>query len=92
MRTPTELTLAFRSRGLKVTPQRAAQGGAEIVRGVEGRALRVPVPTRAARGTVIRIPGEGLPRARGGRGDLLVRILYRPAARVVGRPWGGAAG
>jgi DnaJ-class molecular chaperone len=34
------------------------------------------------RGEIIRIAGEGMPKLRGGRGDLLVRISYRPEVRV----------
>ena len=30
----------------------------------------------------MRIAGEGLPKARGGRGDLLVRIKDRPEVRI----------
>jgi DnaJ-class molecular chaperone len=44
--------------------------------------LRVRVPAGVKRGELVRVPGEGLPKARGGRGDLLVRITYRPDVRV----------
>jgi curved DNA-binding protein len=67
---------------LRLRPQRAAQGGVEQIRGVAGRMVPVPIPLRAARGEVVRIPGEGLPRPRGGRGDLLVRLCYTPEVRV----------
>jgi curved DNA-binding protein len=67
---------------LKISTQRAAQGGTENVRGVTGNYLRVEIPARVSRGEIIRIAGEGLPRARGGRGDLLVRIMYRPEVRI----------
>lgn len=67
---------------LKVRSQRAQQGGTESVRGVTGIFLRVVIPPRIARGEVIRLSGEGLPKPRGGRGDLLVRILYRPEVRI----------
>ena len=30
------------------------------------------------RGEIIHVPGEGLPKPRGGRGDLLVKVTYRP--------------
>ena len=66
---------------LRVSSQRAAQGGTEMVSGVTGR-VPVNIPRGAARGAIIRIPGEGLPRTRGGRGDLLVRITYRPEVRI----------
>lgn len=78
----------FQARGsdvrcdLKIKPERATQGGTELVQGVGGAALRVVIPRGAGRGEIIRIPGEGLPRPRGGRGDLLVRLTYRVSVRV----------
>ncbi|MBI3882600.1 MAG: DnaJ domain-containing protein [Verrucomicrobia bacterium] len=67
---------------LRIRAQRAAQGGTESVRGVAGNYLHVPIPPRVARGEIVRIAGEGLPKPRGGRGDLLVRILYCPEVRI----------
>lgn len=81
----------FKARGsdvrtdLRVSGQRAARGGEEMIPGPTGRMVRVPIPARVARGTVVRIVGEGLPRLRGGRGDLLVRIQYRPEVTVARR-------
>jgi DnaJ-class molecular chaperone len=78
----------FKTRGadvrcdLKIKPERAAQGGVEMVQGVGGVSLRVTIPRGMGRGEIIRIPGEGLPRPRGGRGDLLVKITYRVAVKV----------
>lgn len=68
---------------LKISFQRAQQGGVESVRGVTGNFLRVTIPKKVSRGEIITIAGEGLPKTRGGRGDLLVRILYRPEVRIV---------
>jgi molecular chaperone DnaJ len=70
---------------LKISSQRAAQGGVESVRGVNGNFLRVPVPKKVSRGEIIRLAGEGLPKPRGGRGDLLVRVVYRPEVRITRR-------
>jgi curved DNA-binding protein len=70
---------------LKITPQRALQGGTEMVRGATGDFLRVQIPRGVARGDTVRISGEGLPKPRGGRGDLLVRIIYRPEVRITRR-------
>lgn len=67
---------------LKIKPQRATQGGMEMVQSVTGAMLRVPIPRGAARNETIRIPGEGLPKPRGGRGDLLVRLTYRPEVHI----------
>ena len=78
----------FKPRGsdlrcdLKIRFQRAQQGGVESVRGLTGNFLRVQIPAKVSRGEVIRLPGEGLPKARGGRGDLLVRILYTPDVQI----------
>jgi curved DNA-binding protein len=72
---------------LKLKPQRATQGGTELIPSVTGARLRVEIPRGAARGEILRIPGEGLPKPRGGRGDLLVRITYRPEVRI-SRPAG----
>jgi curved DNA-binding protein len=67
---------------LKITPQRALQGGTEMVRGATGDFLRVQIPRGVARGDNVKIPGAGLPKPRGGRGDLLVRIIYRTEVRI----------
>ena len=78
----------FKPRGsdlrcdLKIKPERAAQGGTEMIRGITGAMLRVPIPRGTARNEIIRIPNEGLPKPRGGRGDLLVRITYRIEVRI----------
>jgi DnaJ-class molecular chaperone len=42
----------------------------------------VQIPRGVGRNEIVRVPGEGLPKPRGGRGDLLVRITYRPEVRV----------
>ena len=68
---------------LRISAKRAAQGGTESVRGVLGGFLRVSIAANIARGTVVKLEGEGLPKARGGRGDLLVRVLYTPDVRIV---------
>ena len=83
----------FKARGsdlrcdLKIKPERAAQGGTEMIHGITGAMLRVPIPRGVSRGEVLRIAGEGLPKQRGGRGDLLVRINYRVEVRIA-RPSG----
>jgi curved DNA-binding protein len=67
---------------LRVDHRRAAQGGSEMVERPGGGVLRVQIPAGVRRGELVRIPGEGLPKSRGGRGDLLVRITYRADVRV----------
>lgn len=82
----------FKARGsdlrcdLRIDARRAAQGGTEIMPGPSGSPVRVPIPARVARSAIIRVPGEGLPKPRGGRGDLLVRITYRPEVQITRFP------
>ena len=68
---------------LNITAPRALAGGVEWVRGPQGNRIAVQIPARAARGAILRVPGEGLPKARGARGDLLVRLQYRPDVRIL---------
>lgn len=83
----------FKPRGsdlrcdLRIKPERADQGGVEMVPGPNGALLRLQIPRGVGRGEVLRIIGEGLPKPRGGRGDLLVRITYRLEVRIT-RPSG----
>ena len=78
----------FKARGsdlhceLRIHARRATQGGTEMITGPTGAPLRVQIPSGVSRGEILRIPGEGLPRPRGGRGDLLLRITYRPEVRI----------
>ncbi len=67
---------------LRISSNRATQGGTEMIQSPAGSALRIEIPRRVGRGEIVRIPGEGMPKPRGGRGDLLVRIAYRPEVRV----------
>ena len=82
----------FKTRGsdlrcdLKISAQRATQGGSESVRGATGDFLRVTIPKNVARGEIIRLSGQGLPKPRGGRGDLLVRITYCPEVFITRKP------
>lgn len=74
---------------LKISARRAAHGGTEMIPGIAGSRLRVQIPRGVGRNETIRVAGEGLPRPRGGRGDLLARVIYRPEVRVsvlTGRP------
>jgi DnaJ-class molecular chaperone len=53
----------------------------EMVRGLNGNQVRVLIPRGAGRNEIVRVSGEGLPKPRGGRGDLLVRITYQVAVK-----------
>jgi len=70
---------------LKINSKRVAQGGMEMIRGISGAMLRVQIPRGVSRGEVLRVAGEGLSKLRGGRGDLLVRVIYRVEVRVARR-------
>ncbi len=78
----------FKTRGsdlrcdLRISAQRATQGGHEMIPGPAGKMVRVVIPARVSRGQILRLPGEGMPKARGGRGDLLVRVTYRPVVEI----------
>lgn len=78
----------FKARGsdlrcdLRVALDRVTKGGAERILGPTDRMISIVIPPRISRGEIIRVSGEGLPKARGGRGDLLVRIIFRPTVHV----------
>lgn len=67
---------------LRINARRALAGGSEAVTGPNGNQLRVEIPAGVKRGEIVKIRGAGLPKARGGRADLLVRIKYQPEVRV----------
>ena len=78
----------FKARGsdlrcdLRVSLDRVTKGGVERIQGPTDRMIPVLIPPRVSRGEIIRVSGEGLPKTRGGRGDLLVRIIFRPTVHV----------
>ena len=78
----------FKARGsdlrcdLRLSLDRVTRGGVERVQGPAAGMISVVIPPRISRGEIIRVSGEGLPKARGGRGDLLVRITFRPTVHV----------
>jgi DnaJ-class molecular chaperone len=88
VRVKTAPGFRFKARGsdlrcdLRIDTRRATQGGTEMIQGITGSMLRVQIPPGVGRGAVLRIPNEGMPKPRGGRGDLLVRIAYRPEVRT----------
>ena len=67
---------------LRIQARRAEHGGAEWIQGVSGSKVCVQIPPGVGRNEIIRVPGQGLPKPRGGLGDLLVRITYRPDVRI----------
>lgn len=67
---------------LKIPRRIAVSGGLQSIRGPQGQMLKIEVPPGVARGEIIRVDGEGLPNPRGGRGDLLVRVIFQPEVRI----------
>lgn len=67
---------------LRISAQRAEEGGNETIARPTGGTLCLTIPPRVKRGQVLRVAGEGMPKPRGRRGDLLVCIVYRPEVRV----------
>lgn len=67
---------------LRISTQRAEAGGSERIERPTGGMICLTIPRRVKRGKIFRLGGEGMPKPRGGRGDLLVRITYRPEVRV----------
>ena len=68
---------------LRIQHQRAKNGGAEMVAAPAGGLVRVQIPAGVARGEVLLVRGQGMPKTHGGRGDLLVKVTYRPEVRIV---------
>ncbi len=88
LRVKAQPDFRFKVRGsdlrcdLKIKAERAVQGGTEMIRGLTGGMVRVPIPRGVGRNEIIRVAHEGLPKSRGGRGDLLVRVTYRVEIRI----------
>lgn len=78
----------FKARGsdlkcdLNISTELATKGGVQTIKSVAGNTLEVEIPTGIRRGEIIKISEEGLPNSRGGRGDLLVKVSYRPEVKV----------
>ena len=70
---------------LRISPDRALRGGSETVAGPDDRSVVVNIPPRVAPGEILRLRGQGLPKMHGGRGDLLVKIVYRPRVQIASR-------
>jgi DnaJ-class molecular chaperone len=67
---------------LRIQARQAENGGPEWIQGISGSRICVQIPRGVGRGEIVRVPGEGMPKPRGGRGDLLVRITYRPDVKI----------
>jgi molecular chaperone DnaJ len=62
--------------GVTTTYPRLVLGGTAIVKTLDGKSVELNVPAGTQVGSVLRIPGEGLPRgsSSSSRGDLFVRV------------------
>lgn len=78
----------FKARGadlkcdLNIYHQLAESGGAATITGVTGVNFEIDIPANCPRGEIIIVEGEGMPCSRRGRGNLLVRVMYRPEVRT----------
>ena len=78
----------FRPRGsdlrcdLQVSSDFARTGGPRSIDGPLGETFEIEIPPNDKRGEVFKIEGAGLPRPTGGRGDIHVKVNYRPDVRV----------
>lgn len=81
----------FKSHGsdllceLRIDNRLAASGGMAALETPANSRLQIKIPARVKRGETLRIRGEGLPKRLGARGDLLVKITYRPEVRATRR-------
>lgn len=66
---------------LEITVTDGILGVEKQVETLEG-VLRMQVPAGTASGSVLRIRGKGIPRARNGRGDLLITILVKSPRKL----------
>ncbi len=60
-----------------IDPAVAAVGGVRYLRTLEGKDVRVNVPAGLQHGDQIRLPGLGLKKAYGGRGDVFLKIVIQ---------------
>lgn len=88
VRVKAQSSARFKVRGsdvvteLRISAQRAEQGGDERLPGPDGRMVALSIPRHCERGTILKIPRAGLPKTHGGRGDLQVKVTYRPEIRI----------
>src|SRR3989338_3882412 len=69
------------STNLELSVTDGLLGAEKQVETLEG-ILRVQIPTGTASNSILRIRGKGIPRQRGGRGDLLITVLIKPPRKL----------
>ena len=67
-----------------ITYPTAVLGGKMEVPTLDGKPATLDIPSGSASGRTLRLRGRGLPGLRGGRGDLLARIIIWVPPRVSG--------
>jgi len=66
---------------LEVSVTEALLGASKQVETLDGF-IQVQIPAGTASGDMLRIRGKGIPRARGGRGDLLIKTIIKPPRKL----------
>lgn len=66
---------------LDITVTEALLGAAKQLEILDG-SIHVQVPPSTQSGSMLRIRGKGIPRPRGGRGDLLIKIIVKPPHKL----------
>ncbi len=72
-------------RKIRVPISTAFLGGEAEVETVDGGRIRLKIPPGTQDGQKLRIPGKGMPRLKGGRGDMFVEVHYDIPKGVNGR-------
>ena len=69
--------------GITTTYPKLVLGGEEIVTTLDGDKVQLKIPAGTDVGTVLRIPGKGLPRTNSSsRGDMMVRVAVKVPKKV----------
>lgn len=66
---------------LSVSVTDALLGTEKKMETLEG-VIWIQIPAGTESGSILRIRGKGIPRARGGRGDLLIKVLVKPPRKL----------
>jgi molecular chaperone DnaJ len=67
---------------IPISMTQAALGAEITITSIDGRKLKVPVPSGTVSGKVLRLREEGIPVAGGRRGDLYLKIVVRIPAKL----------
>ena len=67
---------------MPVSITQATLGADVSVTTLDGRALAVKIPQGTQHGAMIRVQGEGVPNASGGKGDLYIQVKIKIPTRL----------